>query len=134
MRLVIVYALLAAVATVANIGAQDIFLRIYAGAYAIGASILLGTLVGLVVKYVLDKRFIFAFQAQNLAHDSRVFLLYALMGVFTTAVFWGFEITFHMLFGSREMRYLGAVIGLAIGYIIKYELDRRFVFRREEPI
>jgi putative flippase GtrA len=26
------------------------------------------------------------------------------------------------------MRYTGAVIGLAIGYIIKYLLDKRFVF------
>jgi hypothetical protein len=26
------------------------------------------------------------------------------------------------------MRELGAVIGLTIGYVVKYELDRRFVF------
>jgi hypothetical protein len=26
------------------------------------------------------------------------------------------------------MRELGAVIGLAIGYVVKYNLDRRFVF------
>ena len=29
------------------------------------------------------------------------------------------------------MRYLGGVIGLMIGYIIKYQLDKRYVFRRE---
>jgi hypothetical protein len=27
------------------------------------------------------------------------------------------------------MRYLGALIGLAIGYWAKYHLDKRFVFR-----
>ncbi len=27
------------------------------------------------------------------------------------------------------MRYLGGVIGLAIGYLTKYHLDKRYVFR-----
>jgi hypothetical protein len=27
------------------------------------------------------------------------------------------------------MKYMGAVLGLAIGYVTKYQLDRRFVFR-----
>jgi putative flippase GtrA len=51
------------------------------------------------------------------------------MGVVTTAVFWGFEFGFDHLFGTREMRYAGGVIGLAIGYVAKYQLDKRFVFR-----
>ena len=29
------------------------------------------------------------------------------------------------------MRYLGGVIGLAIGYLTKYHLDKRYVFRTE---
>jgi hypothetical protein len=29
------------------------------------------------------------------------------------------------------MRYLGGVIGLAIGYLTKYHLDKRFVFINE---
>jgi putative flippase GtrA len=44
--------------------------------------------------------------------------------VITTFVFWGFD----YLFNSIPMRYLGAVIGLSIGYIIKYQLDKKFVF------
>ncbi len=90
-----------------------------------------GTGVGLVVKYILDKRYIFRFRARNVVHDSRVFLLYALMGLATTAIFWGFEFGFHHIFASKEMRYLGGVIGLAIGYLTKYQLDKRFVFRTE---
>ncbi|WP_212629025.1 GtrA family protein [Pseudomonas sp. KB-10] len=129
MRLALIYALLAALATLANIATQDVFLRVYQGAHAIALSILAGTLLGLVLKYALDKRFIFAFQAKDLAHDSRVFLLYAAMGGFTTLLFWGTELLFHALFATREMRYLGAVIGLAAGYWLKFILDRRFVFR-----
>jgi putative flippase GtrA len=129
MKLAAIYALLAAIATATNIGAQAGFLLIYPGAYAIALSIMLGTGIGLIVKYVLDKHYIFRFKAENAAHDSKVFILYASTGVLTTAVFWGFELAFHAMFGTDQMRYLGGVIGLAIGYIAKYELDKRFVFR-----
>lgn len=129
MRLAITYAILALIATAANIGAQDLVVRLHAGAHAVLLSVLVGTAVGLVVKYVLDKRYIFRFRARDAAHDGRTFALYTLMGLATTVVFWGFEFGFHLLFETREMRYLGGVIGLAIGYLTKYQLDKRYVFR-----
>ena len=51
------------------------------------------------------------------------------MGVVTTVIFWGVEFGFQAMIGTREMRYLGGVIGLAIGYLAKYRLDKRFVYR-----
>ncbi len=131
MNLAIVYAVLALIATAANIGAQDLCIRIYAGAYGVPVSVVVGTAVGLVLKYLLDKRYIFRFRARDALHDGRTFVLYTVMGLATTGVFWGFEFGFHHLFGSREMRYLGGVIGLVIGYLIKYQLDKRYVFRQE---
>ena len=128
-HIALLYALFAAISTAANIGAQDLLLRVAPVEHAIGLSVLFGTGVGLVVKYVLDKRYIFRFQTRGVGHDGRTFLLYALMGVATTVIFWGFEFGFQALFGTREMRYLGGVIGLAIGYVAKYGLDKRFVFR-----
>jgi hypothetical protein len=53
------------------------------------------------------------------------------MGLATTVIFWGFEFGFHHIFETKEMRYLGGVIGLAIGYVTKYHLDKRYVFRTE---
>jgi hypothetical protein len=44
-------------------------------------------------------------------------------------VFWGFEFGFNSAFQDKNMRYLGGLIGLAIGYWAKYHLDKRFVFR-----
>jgi len=129
MQLVATYVLLALVATSANIGAQELATRLYAGPFAILLAMIAGTAVGLVVKYALDKRYIFRFRARDLGHDSRTFALYTLMGLATTAIFWGFELGFEHLFAERGMRYLGAVIGLAIGYITKYHLDKRYVFR-----
>jgi putative flippase GtrA len=127
--LAISYGIFALIATVANIGAQDAFIRVYSGPGHIVASMILGTGVGLVVKYLLDKRYIFRFKAQSVAHDTQTFALYTIMGLLTTVVFWGFEWGFHWAFETKEMRYLGGVIGLAIGYLIKYHLDKRFVFK-----
>lgn len=131
MKLAITYAILALIATAANIGAQDLVIRVYSGMFDVLLSVAIGTGVGLVVKYVLDKRYIFKFRARSAVHDGQVFSLYVLMGVATTLIFWGFEFGFHYLFETKEMRYLGGVIGLAIGYVTKYHLDKRFVFRNQ---
>lgn len=125
------YAIFALIATATNIGAQDMVVRLYRDGVGIFVSIIVGTAVGLVVKYVLDKRYIFRFYARNAIHDTQVFILYSLMGLITTGVFWGFELAFHLAFETKSMRYLGGVIGLAIGYLAKYHLDKRYVFRME---
>jgi putative flippase GtrA len=128
MNLALTYALLAAIATAFNIGAQDIAIRLYSGPFGVTISLVFGTGVGLIVKYLLDKRFIFRFKARDLAHDGRTFILYAFMGVFTTLIFWGVEFLFDHLFQTKELRYVGGVIGLAIGYVTKYQLDKKYVF------
>jgi putative flippase GtrA len=128
MKLVVNYTVFAIVAILANIGSQDISLRIYGGLYSVTVSVLIGTAVGLVVKYLLDKKYIFQYKIVSASHDTRTFSLYTFMGVITTIIFWGFEFGFDYLFQSKVMRYTGGVIGLAIGYSIKYQLDKRFVF------
>jgi putative flippase GtrA len=133
MRLAILYALIALIATGTNIGAQELAVRAYDGPFQIALSIFIGTGVGLVVKYLLDKAFIFGFKARDTMHDVQTFGLYTVMGIATTAIFWGFEFGFNHLFQSKEMRYLGGLIGLAIGYWTKYHLDKRYVFRSGTP-
>jgi hypothetical protein len=130
-KLVIKYVIFALIAIAVNIGAQDIVIRTYSGTFDILASVVVGTGVGLVVKYVLDKRYIFHFRALSVASDTKTFAHYTVMGLATTVIFWGFEFGFHHMFGTKEMRYLGGVIGLAIGYLTKYHLDIRYVFRSE---
>lgn len=128
-KLAVLYTAFAIVATFFNILAQDICSYIYSGPFYILISIIVGTGVGLVIKYILDKKYIFKYKTQNAQHDGKVFMLYTLMGIFTTIIFWGFEFGFHAIFATKEMRYVGGVIGLMIGYICKYYLDKRFVFR-----
>ncbi|WEJ73685.1 GtrA family protein [Pseudomonas sp. PSE14] len=131
MKLALIYAILALIATVANIGSQDLVVRNYSGPYSITLSIIVGTGVGLLLKYALDKRYIFRFKARDVVHDGQTFILYTVMGLATTVIFWGFEFAFQHIFQSDGMRYLGGVIGLAIGYVTKYHLDKRYVFRME---
>ena len=123
------YTIFAVIATVTNIWSQDLTNRIYQGPFEIWLGIFIGTGVGLVVKYFLDKRYIFKYQTTSIQHGSKTFYLYTLMGVFTTIIFWGFEFTFDAIWDTKEMRYLGGVIGLAIGYYVKYQLDKRYVFK-----
>lgn len=127
-RLVVLYALFAALAILVNLASQAVVIAVYAGPQALALSVLIGTGTGLLVKYGLDKRHIFEFTSANLAHDGRLFVLYTVMGVFTTLLFWGVEYGFHRLFGTDAMRYLGGAIGLSAGYLIKYRLDKRYVF------
>jgi putative flippase GtrA len=125
------YVLFAALATVVNIGAQELVVRAYSGVNHLFVSVIVGTGVGLVFKYILDKRYIFRFRTSSIGHDTKTFALYTVMGLATTVIFWGFEFGFHLIFETKEMRYLGGVIGLAIGYLTKYHLDKRYVFSEE---
>lgn len=124
----VLYTLFAALSTAINIGAQVFSIWAYAGPYAVEVSILVGTAAGLPLRYLLEKRYIFSFKSKNLSHDGQLFVLYSFMGVFTTAIFWGVEYAFHLLFASDLMRYVGGVLGLAIGFYVKYQLDKRYVF------
>ncbi len=103
-------------------------IRVYSGSYALYVALLVGTMTGLISKYCLDKKFIFAFFTRSQRHNLKTFVAYALTGVLTTALFWGFELGSEFWLGGKSARYSGAAIGLAIGYVVKYQLDSRMVF------
>ena len=126
--LVISYAGFACIATAANLATQWLSHRVYGGPYALVLEMGFGTAVGLIVKYILDKRWIFEDRSTGLDNHGKKFSLYALTGLGTTAIFWGTEFSFNALTPDGRFRYLGAVIGLGIGYVIKYFLDRRLTF------
>ena len=54
--------------------------------------------------------------------------LYLVIVIALTLIFWGTEYAFHLIFTTDAMRYIGGVLGLTIGYYVKYQLDKRFVF------
>ncbi|MCO4781890.1 MAG: GtrA family protein [Candidatus Cloacimonetes bacterium] len=127
------YIIFAVFATILNLSSQFIYVEFTPFLiFKKEIAILFGTAIGLVVKYILDKLFIFKFQASNKAAEAKAFTLYSIMGVFTTIIFWGFEYTFIIFFPQSERAmYVGAIIGLSIGYIVKYSLDKKYVFKPE---
>ena len=127
------YAAFAAIAIVINLATQAVALRIYSGPFALTIAIFLGIATALPVKYLLDKRWIFFDGASGLAAHGRRFVLYTTTGVFTTAIFWGLENAFDALTPDGRYRFVGAAIGLVIGYVTKFCLDRRYVFRGGIP-
>lgn len=127
-KIAVLYTLFAVVSTAINIGSQILSIWIYKGPFSVEISILIGTIMGLPLRYVLEKKYIFDFTSENFTHDGRLFVFYSAMGVITTLIFWGTEYAFHLIYDTDLMRYLGGIIGLSIGFYVKYQLDKKYVF------
>lgn len=122
------YTLFALLSMAANLGAQKLSWWVYQGSFGILLSVCIGTGVGLVVKYVLDKAWIFRYEHRSVAHGIQTFARYVAMGLATTAIFWAMEFGAQALFHTEAARLTGGALGLALGYFAKYQLDKRFVF------
>jgi len=127
-KIAVLYMLFAVLSTTINIGSQMLSIWIYKGPLFVEVSILVGTAMGLPLRYFLEKRYIFNFTSKNLVHDGKLFVLYSAMGVITTLIFWGTEYAFHLIYDTDFMRYLGGAIGLSLGFYVKYQLDKKYVF------
>lgn len=126
--LILRYATFAVVAIIANLAIQKFVLQFGETGAHFAVAVGTGTIVGLVIKYVLDKRYIFYDMETGVKNHGRKFSLYTAMGLVTTAIFWSTETAFWLIWKSDLMRELGAIMGLSVGYVMKYYLDRRFVF------
>ena len=122
------YSIFAVISTLINLFFQYLSFRSYTGLADIYVAMFIGTLAGLVAKYVLDKKYIFYHKPENKKQDAKKFMSYTLTGGFTTVIFWGAELGFDMMFDGEMAKYIGAIIGLSIGYIAKYNLDKKYVF------
>ncbi|SOC83154.1 GtrA-like protein [Ensifer adhaerens] len=126
--LILRYSAFAVIATLINLGSQRIVLMFGSSTLHFAAAVIVGTGTGLVVKYILDKTWIFFDTEVGIEAHGRKFTLYTVMGLVTTAIFWSMESAAWFMWRTEAAREIGAVIGLAIGYVVKYHLDRRFVF------
>ncbi|WP_432455056.1 MULTISPECIES: GtrA family protein [unclassified Agarivorans] len=128
-RLIVLYILFAIAATWGNLTTQWLSDQIYKGPGQFYISLFTGTFVGLLLKYWLDKSYIFYFQTESRGDDIQKFILYSFMGVITTVLFWGTELLFALCFVDLEgAKYVGGIVGLAMGYLLKFYLDKRYVF------
>ena len=129
MEKVFLYIYFSLIAMTLNIFSQYLVFSLHDNEYTIYVAILVGTTLGLISKYSLDRVYIFKYNINNIYGYSKNFALYAFTGIFTTLIFWIFEYSFYILFDNNVAKYIGAIIGLTIGYTVKYVLDKKFVFK-----
>ena len=122
------YIVFSIIATVLNLITQRIVLMGLDQSYGLLFAMLAGTLIGLVVKFVLDAKWIFYVRLSGTKTQSKRFGRYSLFGFITTCIFWGTEALFWIIWTTELARETGAILGLSIGYMMKYRLDKRFVF------
>ena len=92
-------------------------------------SVLAGTSVGFVVKYLLDKPWIIFFKVcGGRAIELREGLAYGMFSAGTTLLFCGIELTAWQLWQTTAAEYVGAVVGLSLGNRIKCLRDNHYVF------
>ena len=122
------YVLFCIVATLVNLVTQRVFLEsVFIDYYFV--ALLFGTLTGLITKYILDKNYIFKDFDHSFKNNSKKFTMYSLNGVLTTIIFWGMESLFYFVYSTSFAREIGAIIGLSLGYFLKYRLDKKYVFQ-----
>lgn len=122
------YVLAAVVSILANLLTQEATSQAFP-LQPLMVAIVAGTLVGFGVKHVCDKLWTFREGYTTPLGEARRITLSGLFSVMTTLIFWGFELGFYAIWQTDTAKYSGAVLGLTIGYVIKYALDRRHVFR-----
>jgi len=122
------YAMFAVTSTLINLLFQYLSFLFYSRYASLYVAMFVGTIAGLISKYCLDKNWIFYHIPKGKKDDAKKFVFYSCMGIFTTIIFWGTEIGFNYLISNPNAKYIGALIGLAVGYVIKYYLDKKYVF------
>ena len=94
---------------------------------------MLATIIGFIFKYLVDKILIFKDKTAYLSekHFFQI-LFYGLFAIITTFIFWIAEISFKYFINFQISEYIGALLGLSIGYTIKFLLDRKYVFDKNQ--
>ena len=124
------YFLFALLSTLVNLISQFLTFVILDYEYEIYIAIANGTITGLSVKYLLDKYYIFNLNAREY-RSKNTFVPYILTSVLTTIIFWFTELWFINYIQISYTEYIGAMVGLSIGYTLKYFLDKSFVFNEK---
>ena len=108
------YGLFAIIAIAVNLGCQFIFLNGSGGKgpFFLTMAMALGTLAGLLCKFILDKKFVFYYESEGKKDEAKKFALYSFMGIFTTVIFWGTELGFDYFWGTENAKYIGGLLGL----------------------
>ena len=93
-----------------------------------------GTVIGFLFKFIVDKFVVFEEKITEksmaeLQKTTKQISMYFGFAILTTMIFWGFEFSFKFFLPGNWYLF-GGLIGLIIGYTVKFLLDSRFVFTK----
>jgi hypothetical protein len=117
----------ALLAVAGNLGAQWLVTRVLGPYSMFLIELVAGTGVGVVIKFLLDRAFIFDDSAKQRPVAKQA-TLYLMTSVATTILFWGGEGLCVLLLGKTDARFAVGAFVLSVGYLLKYQLDKRITF------
>ena len=123
------YVTFAIIVTIINLASQRAVLSFLSGNIGFFLALFFGTLVGVIVGYLLDKNWIFNDETKISQNYGKQFFLYAMTGAIHTPIFWITETLFWFIWMTDQMRELGAILGLLFAYTIKYFILKRYIFK-----
>ena len=123
------YVTFAIIVTMINLASQRVVLSFLSGNIGFFLALFFGTLVGVIVGYLLDKNWIFNDETKISQNYGKQFFLYAMTGAIHTPIFWITETLFWFIWMTDQMRELGAILGLLFAYTIKYFILKRYIFK-----
>lgn len=125
---ILLYYAFAFVAIGINVVVQRLFFLGLNHPNAILFAMPIGAGVALLVKYFLDRKYIFEVASSP---NQREFFRYAISGGLITLIFFVVEYLIWSLYETALARDLGIFVGMMTGYALKYFFDRNFVFVAE---
>jgi len=128
-ELLFLYIVFAVIVSITNLSSQRLVLSFLTGNVGYFAALFIGTFIGVVLGYFLDKNWIFKDPVMSSGVIGKQFFWYAMTGAIHTPVFWLIESIFWFIWETDGMREVGAVLGLVIAYTLKYFILRRYVFK-----
>jgi len=126
------FATFAVIVTLINLASQRVVLSFIAGNIGFFTALFIGTLVGVIIGYLLDKYWIFLDETKISKNYGKQFFLYAITGAIHTPIFWVIETLFWFIWMTEQMRELGAIIGLTLAYTVKYFILKNYIFKTED--
>ncbi|MFX1238128.1 MAG: GtrA family protein, partial [Promethearchaeota archaeon] len=119
-----------------NFGHLDIIHSLYCSIDPINMPELIGSIVAVgityLLKFPLDKYVVFKKGGSNLKDSSQEFIKYMGLAILTTILNIGIQFIMTNLF--RTPLEISFIVGLTIGYIAKFFLDKKYVFTKDYSI
>ena len=96
-KFISLYIFFCIIATLSNLITQRLILYSSTYEFDIYSAVLFGTIIGLLIKYILDKYWIFNNYETSIKKNIDTFFRYTFFGILTTLIFWFFELSFWFL-------------------------------------